>query len=227
MIKFGYFSIWLFVLGIMALGLSGPSCSGENDNGRSVDVHDEASEHAGQEAEENHDEDESKAVHIAPENIADFGIVLKTAGPGKLKISISLPGEISADPSRLVHIVPRISGVAREIRKTIGDLVSKGELIAVLESRELSDLKSAYLIAKEDVVLAKSTFQREEKLWEKKISSERTYLEARNKLAEARINLESAAQKLHALGFSKKVSDATAKNSAGFVAPYSSNTSLR
>jgi multidrug resistance efflux pump len=75
-----------------------------------------------------------------------------------------------------------------------------GEVITVIESRELAELKSAYLAAKERVSLAETTFRREEDLWKKKISAEQEYLEAKQALVQARIELRTAEQKLYALG---------------------------
>jgi cobalt-zinc-cadmium efflux system membrane fusion protein len=72
--------------------------------------------------------------------------------------------------------------------------------LAVLESRELADAKASYLAASERERLADATFQREERLWRDKVSSEQDYLDASNGLAEARIELRAAEQKLHALG---------------------------
>src|SRR5690606_378033 len=66
---------------------------------------------------------------------------------------------------------------------------------------------SGYLAAIERVALARSNFEREERLFEKKISSEQEYLEARQAMAEARIEVRSAAQKLRALGFSEDYLD--------------------
>ena len=48
--------------------------------------------------------------------------------------------------------------------------------------------------------LADATFEREERLWNQKVSSEQDYLDARKDRAEARIELRAAEQKLHALG---------------------------
>jgi len=91
--------------------------------------------------------------------------------------------------------------VVRQVHKTLGEQVRAGEVMAVLESRELTDMKSAYLAAKERVALAEATFQREETLWKKNISPEQEYLEAKKALAEARIELRATQHKLHALGF--------------------------
>jgi cobalt-zinc-cadmium efflux system membrane fusion protein len=73
-------------------------------------------------------------------------------------------------------------------------------VLAVLESRELADAKAAFLAAYERTALADATFEREERLWNQKVSSEQDYLDARKDRAEARIELRATEQKLHALG---------------------------
>ena len=147
---------------------------------------------------------EENIVHLNAEELKEFGVQVAEAGPGRLQILVELPGEIAIDPDRLAHIVPRVAGVVRQVDKKLGDRVRAGELLAVLDSRELSELKSAYLVARERAKLADATFSREEKLWQEEISSEKEYLEARQALAEARIEMRSAEQKLHALGFSDR-----------------------
>ncbi len=145
-----------------------------------------------------------KKIRLSQEDIKEFDLEVATAGPGKIRDHINLPGEIVFNADRLAHVTPRVSGIAREIKKVLGDRVRKGEVMAVLESRELADAKAAFLSARERNILAQSNFRREEKLWKEKISSEQEYLEAKNILAESRIELRSVKQKLHALGFSEK-----------------------
>jgi membrane fusion protein, heavy metal efflux system len=100
------------------------------------------------------------------------------------------------------HVVPRVAGVVREVRKNLGDGVRRGEIMAVLESRELADSTAALLAARERLNLAQSNFAREEQLWRKKISSEQDYIQAKNVVAEAGIAQRTTEQKLRALGFS-------------------------
>ena len=52
-----------------------------------------------------------------------------------------LTGEIGLNEEKVVHIVPRLDGVVREVFKDLGDQVKEGELLAILESRELADVK--------------------------------------------------------------------------------------
>ena len=143
-------------------------------------------------------------VHLNAEELKEFGVQVEVTGPGTLQMLMELPGEIAIDPDRLAHIVPRVAGVVRRVDKKLGDRVRAGEILAVVDSRELSELKSAYLVARERARLAEATFSREEKLWQEEISSEKEYLEARQVLAEARIEMRAAEQRLHALGFSQK-----------------------
>jgi cobalt-zinc-cadmium efflux system membrane fusion protein len=152
--------------------------------------------------EEEQDEHGEEVVKLSPAELEEFGIELETAGAGSLGQYAELPGEIVLNADRLAHVVPRVAGIVREVRKSLGDSVKDGEIMAVIESRELADAKAAYLAASEREKLARSNFEREEGLWQKKVTSEQEYLNARQALAEARIERNSAEQQLHALGFS-------------------------
>jgi cobalt-zinc-cadmium efflux system membrane fusion protein len=144
---------------------------------------------------------EEQVVRLSEAERNEFGIEVGTADSGKLQMHLTLPGEVVLNADRRAQVVPRVPGVVRQVHKTLGEPVRAGEVMAVLESRELTDMKSAYLTAKERVALAEATFQREETLWKKNISPAQEYLEAKKALAEARIELRATQHKLHAMGF--------------------------
>lgn len=148
-------------------------------------------------------EESGKKIELSADAAAGAGIEIKTAGPGQMKTVLELPGEIGLNRNKVAHIVPRLSGVVTQVEKNLGDPVKKGEVIAVLESRELADTKSGYLASIKRVELARSTFEREERLFQKKISPEQDFLVARQGLAEAEIGLQTSRQKLLALGLSE------------------------
>ena len=128
------------------------------------------------------------------------GIELRTAGPAKIRSALQLQGEIQFNQDRLAHVVPRLSGVVVVSGKNLGDPVKKGDLLAVLESRTLADLKSEHLATQTRLELARETFEREKRLWEEKISAQQDYLASRQALAEADIAYRNVEQKLLALG---------------------------
>ncbi|MFA5180463.1 MAG: efflux RND transporter periplasmic adaptor subunit [Syntrophales bacterium] len=154
----------------------------------------------GEEKKEEHANE--KLVKLHNEDRKEFGIEVKEAGPGKLNLLVELPGEIKPNENRLARIVPRASGVVRSVLKNAGDEVRAGDLLAVLDSRELADTKAAYMAALKRTETAKIYMKREEELWEKKISPEFDYLAAKKAYDEANIELQSTAKKLHYFGFS-------------------------
>ncbi len=137
------------------------------------------------------------------EQMKTLGVVVSKAGPGSLRRVMTLPGEINLNEDAQALVTPYVSGHVKEIRKRQGDMVKEGEVMAVLESRELADAGALYLAARAHLVLADKTFEREKSLWQKKISPETDYLEAKTALSAARIEVRSARQKLMALGLKK------------------------
>jgi cobalt-zinc-cadmium efflux system membrane fusion protein len=163
-----------------------------------------AEKKSGQEAHKKapHNE-EQEAIKINAEEIKSLGLEVKEAGSGVLALHLELPGEIVANPDRLIHVVSRVPGVIRTVRRNLGDNVRSGEVLAVLDSRELADAKAGYLAMVKRLEMAETNLKREEVLWKKKISAEVDYLEAKKVFTETEIELKSAEQKLHSLGLSE------------------------
>lgn len=92
-------------------------------------------------------------VRLDRATLEEFGIEVATAGPGVLKMTVSLPAEVRPNQDRVAHIAPRYPGVVREVRAHIGDSVKAGQVLAVIESEALAlfDLKTQI----DGVVIAK------------------------------------------------------------------------
>jgi cobalt-zinc-cadmium efflux system membrane fusion protein len=174
----------LFAMAFFGLG----ACSGPAE--RHVTEHEETERHP------------EGVVTLETGDLSELGISLAVAGPGSVENTTELPGEVQVNGDRMAHVAPRVSGVVKEVFASLGDPVREGQVLAVLESRELADSKADFLASVERLKLADAIFRREERLWNEKISSEQDYLDARRGLAEARIARRAAEQKLHALGFS-------------------------
>jgi cobalt-zinc-cadmium efflux system membrane fusion protein len=158
------------------------------------DDHEEPAEHL-------HDNEEENLVRLTDEEMKNMGLAIATAGSGRLHVDLRFPAKILVNADQMAHVVARLTGIVRNVKKNLGDTVKKGDVLAVIESRELADARASFHAAQERFNLAKLICSREERLWEKKITSEQEYLDAKQALAEARIELEAGKQKLLALGF--------------------------
>ncbi len=72
------------------------------------------------------------------EDFARAGVRVLTAGPGEVDAALELPAEVRPNGDRVAHIAPRYSGIVREVRKYVGDPVRTGDVLAVVESDNLS-----------------------------------------------------------------------------------------
>lgn len=139
-------------------------------------------------------------VQLSEEAVRTSAIQIETAGPVKMRTVVELPGEIALNGDKVTHIVPRTAGVVREIRKSQGDPVKKGEVIAVIDSRELAEAKRHFIDTVSQLEFERKAFEREERLWKKNIASEASYLSAERAHREAGLKERSARQQLVALG---------------------------
>ena len=141
-------------------------------------------------------------VRLGADQLKSAGVEIQTVGSRLMVTTLDVPGEIKADETRVAHVTPRLQGVVIEVVSKEGDIVRRGDLLAVINSRELADAKSAYLVASHHVEFARVVVEREEGLFKKKISPEQDYLAAKRDYDEAQLAETVAGQKLVALGAS-------------------------
>src|SRR5450830_1249490 len=156
-------------------------------------------EQAAKKDDHGHEEVEGR-LELSAAQIQAAGVSIAEAGPARIKTTVSLPGEIRFNEDRTAHVVPRLAGVVEAVQADLGQLVKKGQVLAVIASTELSEQRSGLLSAQRRLSLARSTYEREEKLWHEKISAEQDYLQAQQAWREAEIAVQNANQKLNALG---------------------------
>ncbi|MBI3436558.1 MAG: efflux RND transporter periplasmic adaptor subunit [Proteobacteria bacterium] len=143
-------------------------------------------------------------VKLTEDQITAAHIDLAAVQGGTLAHRITVPGTIVPDADRIARVSVKLSGTVAELRKRLGDLVAKDEVLAVLESREIADAKSDYLAARLTSELQQDLFERDKALWEKRISNEQQFLRSRNAAAQTRMRLDIARQKLLALGLNEQ-----------------------
>jgi cobalt-zinc-cadmium efflux system membrane fusion protein len=126
-----------------------------------------------------------------------FGVT--EVGSGTLSKRIAVPGSIVPSGDHIARVAVRLLGTVAELRKRLGDSVEAGEVVAVIESREVADAKSEYLGARLVFDLQQTLFNRSSRLFEGKVLSENDFLRARTTFEDARVKIETARQKLFAL----------------------------
>lgn len=98
---------------------------------------------------------------------------------------ISLSGEVSFNENSVIKIFPRSSGQVLSTKVTLGDKVTKGQVLAVIRSADIAGNYSDLHSADASVAIAKRQMETAESLYKGGISSEREYVEAKQNYQKA------------------------------------------
>ena len=72
-----------------------------------------------------------------PERIAgEAGIQTEPAGPRTIVETVEVTGTVQANPGRISEVRARFAGIVTEVRRDTGDIVSRGDVLARIETNE-------------------------------------------------------------------------------------------
>jgi membrane fusion protein, heavy metal efflux system len=146
--------------------------------------------------EEKHDE---ATIKLSDRQVDAGKFAVSKVQGGMLSKRITVPGSIVPSGDHIARVAVRLLGTVAELRKRLGDAVQAGDVVAVIESREVADAKSEYLAARLVFDLQQTLFNRSTRLFEGKVLGENDFLRARTTFEDARVKIEIARQKLFAL----------------------------
>ena len=139
--------------------IGGTTASGGPQAARDPDEHADEEEHL------------PRVVHLTPQKLALLHLEAVEVRRGSLTSVIELPGQVEWNSDRLAHVTPRVAGIVLTVQKTLGDLVKSGDLLCVLDSREMGNAKMEYLsdlsrfeVAKVESERATTVFENTQKL---------------------------------------------------------------
>ena len=138
-------------------------------------------------------------------------ITLAKVSGGTLARHLLVPGTVTTDADRIARVPARVVGTVAEMRKRLGDAVRKGDVVAVLDSREVADAKSEYLTAQVQAELQTINFERQQKLLGSQATSVLSFDQARASYRDTQLRQDLARQKLSALGLDAQEVAAAAK----------------
>ena len=207
-----YLILLLFIISTQASLFAADHDHKPEEHEKSEHNHQVHDEHSGHEEHKGHDGHDEPELKFSTAELQEFSIKLAQAKPGVINKTLDLTGEVIVAPELLYHVVPRVSGVVRQVFKHLGDKVKAGDLLATLSSRDLADAKAQFVAADSLLQLANANLNRERNLYKSKVTAKRKYLAARQVQAEMSIKRKAAEQRLLAIGLTEKSIDSVMRN---------------
>jgi membrane fusion protein, heavy metal efflux system len=128
-----------------------------------------------------------------------IGIALAAATGASAEVLVA-NGTITYDANRASVVAPRAEGRLLSVRADLGQGVTAGSILAVLESPEVGQTQGEWERARAALQLARQNYEREQRLFAQSISSRKDLLEAESAFRSAQADSNSAAARLRAFG---------------------------
>jgi cobalt-zinc-cadmium efflux system membrane fusion protein len=142
----------------------------------------------------------TKIVQFASaEAVERAGVEIDVVGTAAMREEIVANGEVNFDPTRVAHLSSRVAGSVTRVFKRVGEKVTAGEVLALVDAAAVGQAKSQLLHAVHEVHVATARHDRLKSLAD--AVAHRLLVEAAEQLHEAEIKLIAAEQSLMNLGF--------------------------
>lgn len=151
---------------------------------------------------------EAKSAEVLPEDIVELradqiklanietGTIQMQSLSGKLKVS----GIVSVAPQNLATVCMPMGGFVKSTSLMPGNVVSKGQILAVLENHEFVDIQQNYLEAKNKFEFAEADFKRHSELYKNDVYSEQNLLQVTSDYKNLKALVRALEQKLAMIG---------------------------
>lgn len=143
---------------------------------------------------------EEGVVTLTPQQIATAGIEIVSPTVGGSGGAIEVPATIESDPQATRIVAATLPGRIVELRHNLGDSVTRGQTLAVLESREAAGLQAEVARAAAGAELARTTLARDEALHAKGFRPLREVEISRAAARQANVALRLAREQVSASG---------------------------
>jgi cobalt-zinc-cadmium efflux system membrane fusion protein len=166
--------------------------------------HHAADEHAaprasGEHEHEHHDE-LVRRVKLTEAVVRDAAIESAPARREAIGATLSLPGEIAADPDRTARISSPAAGRIEEARLREGESVKKGDVLVVVRVPEIGKVRSAMSSTAARATTARTNAERQKRLVAEGLATEQQALDAQTEAEALEVEARALREELGALG---------------------------
>ncbi len=150
----------------------------------------------------------TKALEVLPENIVELredqiklaNIELGTMELHSLGNILKVNGLISVAPQNMATVCMPLGGFIKNTTLLPGNVVSKGQTLAVIENQDFVDIQQSYLEAKNKLIFAEADYNRHNDLYKNDVYSEQNVQQVTVEYKNLKAMVKSLEQKLLLIG---------------------------
>jgi cobalt-zinc-cadmium efflux system membrane fusion protein len=126
------------------------------------------------------DEEQQKDTRFAVTDSLLNSLVIDTVKEASALTQLTLTGSIAPDETKMVKIFPMVSGVAQDVKVQLGDVVQKGQTLAILKSAEMAGFTKDYVSSEADIRNTKRILSSTQDLYKSGLASQKDLEQAQS-----------------------------------------------
>jgi cobalt-zinc-cadmium efflux system membrane fusion protein len=151
--------------------------------------------------EESHNK-HSEVVKLSAESIKQIKLETETVSLQPFTGYLTIPAKVITNQDNEAQIGSLVQGRVHKVFVKVGDFVKAGQVLMTVEGLDVGQIKAGYLIAKAALDYAKANYERQQKLFDEKIGSQKTLLESQAEYEKALAEYKAEDKKIHSVGLS-------------------------
>lgn len=133
-----------------------------------------------------------KIIPLTEETAKRIDFQTETVTSRAVVVPLHLTGRIEPDYGCAVDVSARIAGRITEIKVKPGEMVARGQLLAMVDSPPVTDLQGELVEAKSKLAIAEAHAERERQIYEEHLERPKGLLDARALMQNTRVQAELA-----------------------------------
>jgi len=172
--------------------------------------------------------DVTKALEVLPENIVELredqiklaGIELGAVELHSLGNILKVNGLVSVAPQNMATVCMPLGGFIKNTTLLPGNVVTKGQTLAVIENQDFVDIQQSYLEAKNKLIFAEADYNRHNDLYKNDVYSEQNVQQVTVEYKNLKAMVKSLEQKLLLIGINPgQLKEDNISSSVNLVSP--------
>jgi len=139
-------------------------------------------------------------VVLTKKSISEIGLTLFTAKMKPLTGALTAPAKVLPNQDLESQVGSLVPGRVHQVFVKVGDYVTTEQALMTVEGLDVGAIKAGFLKAKASHDYAKSNYERQKKLFDDKIGSQKAFLESQAEYEKALAEYNAEDKRIHSVG---------------------------
>lgn len=142
----------------------------------------------------------STEVNLSQKAVKQINLQTEAVAMSPLTGFITIPAKIIANQDYEAQVGSLVQGRVQKVYAKIGDYVKAGQVLMTVDGFDIGVIKADFMKAKAELDYKKANYDRQKKLFDEKIGSQKTVLETQSEYQKALAEFKAEDNKIHSIG---------------------------